>query len=297
MASLITCICFLPGIAVTVIYAQPYTCGAMLPAPVFNERQRTLLDSQLQVAKINFDHAPHNADALIWYARRLSYLGRYKETIDVLSEGIMQHPDDARLYRHRGHRFLTMRCIEKGIADLEEAVRLVAGKPDETEPDGQPNEANIPTSTLQSNIFYHLGLAYFLQKNYARAKVAYEKCLQFSKHPDMYTATANWYFLTLRRMQLNRDADKLLFSVDFEVPLLENEVYRSLLKLHRDKPSPQEAMQLTARNKDSSSPAYQYGLYMYLLLHGHKKEAVQIKQQLLTGNQFAAFGYIAAEMD
>ena len=40
--------------------------------------------------------------------------------------------------------------------------KLVAAKPDEVEPDGAPNARGIPRSTLQSNIWYHLGLAQYL---------------------------------------------------------------------------------------------------------------------------------------
>ena len=54
------------------------------------------------------------------------------------------------------------------IADLRRASQLVAGKPDEVEPDGAPNKAGIPRSTLQSNIWYHLGLAQYLRGDFRR---------------------------------------------------------------------------------------------------------------------------------
>jgi tetratricopeptide (TPR) repeat protein len=201
------------------------------------------------------------------------------------------------MYRHRGHRYLTLRCTGKAIEDFEKAAQLVVGKPDETEPDGQPNDANIPTSTLQSNIYYHLALAYYLQKDYAKAKQAYEKCLLVSTNPDMYTATANWYYLTLCRLGLYAEAKGLLNSVDFKTPLLENGVYRQLLLLHRDKPSPAAAMQKGQGGSDVQSATYLYGLYMYLFLNKYEKEAAQVRKQLLEGNQHASFGYIAAEME
>ncbi|HSK14274.1 MAG TPA: hypothetical protein VK907_13730, partial [Phnomibacter sp.] len=58
-------------------FAQPFSCGSPLPVPHFGPKQLTLLDSQLAAAKQHFDHDPHNADAIIWYARRLGYLARY----------------------------------------------------------------------------------------------------------------------------------------------------------------------------------------------------------------------------
>ncbi len=279
------------------LFSQPFTCGSQLPAPTFSEKQQLLLDSQLLIAKQNFEKAPHNADALIWYARRLGYLARYQQTIDVLTKGIELHPIDARMYRHRGHRFLSLRCVDKAIEDFEKAALLIKGKTDEIEPDGQPNAANTPTSTLQSNIYYHLALAYYLQKNYQKAKAAYEKCMVVSTNPDMYTATANWYYLTLRRMGSNRDAANLLATVDFETPLLENGVYRKILLLHKEKPSAEHALATANGAGDVQSATYLYGLFMYLKLNNHLAEAEQVKQQLMAGKQYASFGYIAAEME
>jgi hypothetical protein len=61
---------------------------------------------------------------------------------------------------------------------------LIANTPDQIEPDGLPNARNIPTSTLQSNIWYHLGLAHYLRHDFDRALDAYRKCLAVSKNPD-----------------------------------------------------------------------------------------------------------------
>jgi len=47
-------------------------------------------------------------------------LGRFREAIAVYSIGIDGHPEDSRLYRHRGHRFISIRLFER-------AVELMAG--------------------------------------------------------------------------------------------------------------------------------------------------------------------------
>jgi tetratricopeptide (TPR) repeat protein len=286
--------CILPTLYV---FSQPFGCGDNLPEPSMSPGQFKSFELQLISAKHAYDAVPKDADALIWYARRLGYLARYQEAIDVLTLGIQQHPSDARMQRHRGHRSLTLRCLDKAIADFERAAQLVEGKDDEVEPDGQPNAANIPTSTLKSNIFYHLGLAYYLQKNFAKALSAYEKCLLVSTNPDMFTATANWYYVTLRRMGKDAEAEKFLQTVDFEIPLLENEVYRKLLLLHKNKTSATMALQTAAGGGDVQSATYLYGLYLYLHLNNYQKEAREVREMLLKGNQYASFGYIAAEME
>src|ERR1700741_2417376 len=99
--------------------------------------RRPRLDSATQ-ARVQADHAaariewaakPNDPDALIWVGRRLAYMGRYMEAIDIFSEGVRRFPNDARMYRHRGHRYIPPRQLDKAIPDLERAARLMAGKP------------------------------------------------------------------------------------------------------------------------------------------------------------------------
>ena len=61
------------------------------------------------------------------------------------------------MYRHRGHRYITVAQFDRAIADFEKAVALIKGTPDEIEPDGAPNPTGKPRSTLHFNIWYHLG--------------------------------------------------------------------------------------------------------------------------------------------
>ena len=51
-----------------------------------------------------------DVDNIIWYGRRTAYLGDYREAIRIFSEGIEKHSKDARMYRHRGHRYISIRC-------------------------------------------------------------------------------------------------------------------------------------------------------------------------------------------
>ena len=65
---------------------------------------------------------PTNADSLIWMGMRTAYLGRYRDAIDIYSKAIGLHPEDARLYRHRGHRYLSVRELGRAITDLARGV-------------------------------------------------------------------------------------------------------------------------------------------------------------------------------
>ena len=77
---------------------------------------------QFKSAQITYFDNENNAEALIWYGRRAAYLGYYKEAIKLFSIGIENYPNDARFYRHRGHRYISTRQYDNAISDFEKAV-------------------------------------------------------------------------------------------------------------------------------------------------------------------------------
>ena len=261
--------------------------------PVISDSVRYVFGENLAKALSDYEKDTTNADAIIWYGRRLAYLGRYEEAIRIFSRGLVHHPTDARLFRHRGHRWITLRCFDAAISDLERAAELIRDKPDETEPDGLPNALNQPTSTLQSNIWYHLGLAHYLKGNNPKAIQAYRKGLEVSKSPDMYVAMVNWLFITLKKQNAHKKAGELLMALNPEMKLLESGDYLKILLLHKMKSG--SAPDTDLNNLSSSTYGYGYG--MYLLLNGRKEEARAIFEKLVSGNQWSSFGYIAAEQE
>src|SRR5688500_1089250 len=72
--------------------------------------------TKLNEAQHLFDIDPTSAEQILWIGRRTAYLGRYKEAIRIYTKGIAQFPSDARFYRHRGHRFITLRCFDAAVA-------------------------------------------------------------------------------------------------------------------------------------------------------------------------------------
>ena len=138
--------------------------GKELFSPVLNKNVESLFLKKLEKALSDYKQDPGRSESIIWFGRRTAYLGHFRKAINIFSEGIRKHPDEAQFYRHRGHRYISLRELDKAIADLKHAAGLIKGKSDIVEPDGIPNKQNIPLSTLHSNIWYHLGLAYYLRE-------------------------------------------------------------------------------------------------------------------------------------
>ena len=261
-----------------------------LPADVRQNRLRLLSEAQA-----TFDADPGNVEAIIWLGRRTAYLGQYREAVDIYSVGIEKHPADARLYRHRGHRYVSLRRFPHAIADLQLATQLIAGNKDELEPDGLPNLRNLPRSTLHSNVWYHLGLAYYLTGNFRRALEAYRQCLPVSNNPDMLVATSHWLYMTLRRLGKNDQARRVLRPIRADMDIIENHSYHRLLLMYKGESEPESLMR--AATDDITRATIGYGLGNWHYYNGRLEEAARVLGQVLQGGQWAAFGYIAAEVD
>ena len=255
-------------------------------------------ETQLAEAKAAYDHTPTNADSIIWYGRRLGYLGRLREAIDVYSRGIALHPDNAWLYRHRGHRYLSVRELDRAAADLERATTLTRGKPDEVEPDGQPNAKNTPIGTLQSNIAYHLALAYYLKGDFARAIPVYRQEMADARNDDRIVSTAHWLYMSLRRLGRDAEAAQVLVPIRRDMNVVENDTYHRLLLLYKTELPLDSVLSVGPSGEMSVTDATgAYGVGNWHLYNGRRAEAERIFRRILAGGQWGAFGYIAAEAE
>ena len=251
--------------------------------------------SKYDTAKANYEASPDNADYIIWYGRWTGYSGHFREAIRIYTEGISKFPEDARLYRHRGHRYISIRDFDRAIADLEKAANLIKGKPDEVEPDGQPNALNIPIGSLHSNIWYHLGLAYYLENDLAKALPVYQRAVRESDNDDKLVSTTHWLYMTLRLLGKTKEAEKVLAPIQPRMNIIENKAYHQLCLLYKGL-LPADSL-VGDTGSASSNDAVTYGVANWYYYNGNHKKAKELYEQILRGKVWASFGYIAAEAD
>jgi Flp pilus assembly protein TadD len=271
--------------------------GKPLYRPELSPETRARLEKNLADAQASFDRDPGDPENVIWLGRRLAYLGRYRDAIEVYSRGIEKHPGSFKLYRHRGHRYITVRQLDDAIADLEKASKLIEGVPDEVEPDGAPNAAGIPRSSSHSNIWYHLGLAYYLKGDFENARRAYEACMEFSRsNDDMLVATSDWLYMIYRRLGREKDALAVLEPIREDMDILENDSYHKRLLMYQGVLEPEDV--LDAETADDVAIATQgYGVGNWYFYNGDVARAKAIFERVVSGTAWAAFGFIAAEAD
>ena len=251
--------------------------------------------AKYDVAKMKYEANLGDAEALIWFGRWTAYKGDMREAIRIFTKGIQKFPEDARFYRHRGHRYISIREFDRAIQDFEKAAALIEGKEDQIEPDGQPNAQNIPVSTLHTNIWYHLGLAYYLKYDLENALEAYHQGIEASTNEDMLVATTHWLYMTLRLLGWDEEAKQALDPIRTEMNVIENMAYHQLCLFYKSEANEDELTGGSYTNIMNDAAAY--GLANWHLYNGRRDQAKSIYQTILEGKVWASFGYIAAEAD
>ena len=263
--------------------------------PLYSPEPGARVLQALEMAKMDYETDPDNADNIIWYGRRIAYTGDYRGAIEVFSEGIEKFPDDARMYRHRGHRYLSIREFDRAIDDLERAATLIEGTENGTEPDGAPNALNIPVSSHHGNIWYHLGLAYYLKHDWDNAYRAYKNGFDAGRNDDNRVSTSHWLYSISMRAGDTERAERALDAIRSDMNVIENMSYHNLCLFYKG----ELALDDLLRNSDGSpaGAAVMYGAANWHYVTGDTETAREMLEALVNSPSWSAFGVIAAEAD
>jgi tetratricopeptide (TPR) repeat protein len=212
-----------------------------------------------------------------------------------LTDGINADPNNPALYRHRGHRYISLRAFDLAIEDLNKAASLIKGTDDIVEEDGLPNSLNKPTSSLHTNIWYHLGLAYYLTNQYEKAQKAYIECINASTNDDMSVAAIYWYYMSLRRDGQDELAGKIIEPIRTEMNIIENDSYHKLLLVFKGEFNAD--MIFDAQSDALSNATIGYGIGNWHFINGRTDRAYEIWREVYEAENWASFGFIASEAE
>lgn len=216
-------------------------------------------------------------DPELWlrYGLALSGSWHYREAIEAFSRGLQIDPFAALLYRFRGHRHISTRRFAEGAADLELASRLAPRNWD---------------------VWYHLGLAYFLLGDFERAATAYRRCHELTRDDGALVAVSDWYWMTLTRLGRQQDAAALLGPINAGMQVGDNVAYQRRLLLYKGELSPADVLRLEDAS-DLNLATLGFGLAHWYLVTGRESEGIALLERVVEGSYWPAFGFIAAEAE
>lgn len=228
---------------------------------------------------------PANPDGYIGRGRTLARLRRYDEALASYGEALKRKPDAAMALRYRGHNYINVRKLDEALADLTRAAalaRTAAGKD--------------PSLTDEYGIYYHLGLAHYLQGHYAEAADAWRDCDRVSKTDEERVGCFAWMYPSLWRSGKKDAAEQLLARVTPEMKVGESAAYLDRLLLFKGVITEEQAAKRMADSSLQASTAG-YGIGLWHLLNGREPQAREYFTKATATDVPYAFGHIAATME
>jgi tetratricopeptide (TPR) repeat protein len=263
--------------------------GTPITEPAWSSETRARLEKDLEIARAVMAVAPEREDSHIWLGRRLGYLARNGEAIDVFTNALEQFPDSYRLLRFRGRHLARNRQFERAIADYKRAAQLVEGIQDSYEPDGIINARHQYLGSYRSNIHYYLGQTSWAVGDYqatldGMTRAAAEPLVA---HDDRRVATGFWQYLALRKLGRHEEAKVVVDAIPEGLELVENHDYYDGIRFFKGTLGEEELLPRAGLNA-------KFAVAMVHLIEGRTETAEAMLQDLVAGS---SQGYWPAETE
>ena len=103
--------------------------------------------------------------------------------------------------------------------------------------------------------------------------------------------------MTLRLLNIKYEAEMHLQDIDHELDIIENHHYYDCILLYKGKITPEELLEKARKQGALGLSTIGYGVANWYFYNEQKDEAKQILDEILSLENWASFGYIAAEVD
>ena len=216
---------------------------------------------------------PRNVDLIIALGVAQSGARQFREAIATFTRGIAIAPDNAMLYRWRGHRHLSLREFDAANADLTHGLAL--------------------DSTIYG-LWYHLGVLRYVRGDFAGAAEAFARAQPRAPDAGELAGATDWRWMSLARAGRRAAADSMLATHPDSLPT--TVAYHQRLRLYRGEIGPDSAL-TTADTSDVAVATLSYGVGNWYLVRGDTAQARRWFERAVASGGWPAFGFIAAEAE
>jgi Flp pilus assembly protein TadD len=216
---------------------------------------------------------PKNVDKIIALGVAQSGARQFREAIQTFTRGIAIAPDNALLYRWRGHRYLSVRELDKARADLTKGFGL--------------------DSTVYG-ILYHLGIVRFVRGDFAGAADMFTRAQPRAPDAGELAGSTDWLWMSLMRAGRKAEAQAMLDRHPDSLAV--DNAYARRLKLYRGQIGP-DAVFTPADTADVQVATLAYGLGNWHLVRGDTATAKTYFQRSVKSGGWPGFGFIVSEAE
>ncbi len=216
---------------------------------------------------------PKNVERFILLGVAQSGARQFREAIQTFTRAMAIEPNNAMLYRWRGHRYLSLREFDKAMADLTKGLKL---------------------DSTNYGILYHLGIVRFVRGDFAGAAQMFTRSQPRAPDAGELAGSTDWLWMSLMRAGRKAEAEAMLARRPDSLPV--DNAYARRLKLYRGEIGP-DAVITPADTADVQAATLAYGLGNWYLVRGDTAAAKTYFDRSVKSGGWPAFGFIVSEVE
>ena len=216
---------------------------------------------------------PKNVDRFIQLGVAQSGARQFREAIKTFTSGMAVAPNNAMLYRWRGHRHLSVREFDKAMADLTKGLAL---------------------DSTNYGVLYHLGIVRYIRGDFAGAAAAFARAQPRAPEAGELAGSTDWLWMSLMRAGKKAEAQAMLARRPDSLVI--DNAYARRLKLYRGEIGP-DAVFTPADTADVQVATLSYGLGNWYLVNGDTAKARASFERSVKSGGWPGFGFMVSEVE
>jgi tetratricopeptide (TPR) repeat protein len=235
-------------------------------------------------------------DEYIQLGRLYTAANRFRDTIDVYTRGLEDHPDSFKLRRHRGHRYINVRELDKAIVDLERALALIG---DEHNDVLEYNAGGDATATYEHWVHYHIGLYHYLNGNWKEAAEAYRKCVDTATTNSVLVGATDWLYNAYQKGGMPEEAEAAIATIPVNFDTNQEHPYFKRVMVYKGQWKPEVLMDINkpAEDWNATDITVGYGVANWLRFRGDPDAAESIHRKILQTPYWNAWAYVVTDKE
>jgi tetratricopeptide (TPR) repeat protein len=196
-----------------------------------------------------------------------------REAVQTFTRALAVAPNDAMLYRWRGHRNLSVRNFDGAMADLTRGYSL---------------------DSTNYGILYHLGVLRFVGGDFNAAADAFARAQPRAPDAGELAGATDWLWMSLQRAGRAGEAAAMLAGRPDSLPA--TNAYVKRLRMYRGELAP-DALFAPSDTGDVDVATLSFGLGNWYLVKGDTARAREQFRRSISSGGWPAFGFIASEAE
>ncbi len=194
----------------------------------------------------------------------------------TFTKGLEAHPNNALLYRWRGHRHLSLREFDAALADFASGLK---------------------TDSTVYSIWFHLGIVKFVRGDFNGAADAFTRAQPRAPDAGELAGSTDWLWMSLSRAGKHAEAQAMLDRKPDSLKVADPEyAYVKRLRMYRGQVKP-EALITTTDTADVQQATLNFGLGNYYIVKGDTAHAKQAFERAVRSGGWPGFGFIVSEAE